>query len=112
MNKITFVCTQLGSTDYLSWHAETTFSDLIKSIKEKYELQITKYMQKNFSNIRENLTLNDITIKLHYFNDDGDIITIGSLTKVNDIISENISRIYWNPEPIGGGTFYFKTTIC
>ncbi|MHA1694116.1 MAG: hypothetical protein ACTSWG_09580 [Candidatus Helarchaeota archaeon] len=101
-SRLTFVCTQLGVTDYLSWHNENTFNDLIVNLKQKYENQVLKYLRKNFQNIRENITLNEITIKLHYFDKEGNILSIGNFVPVIEIVSKGINKIYWDPEPIGG----------
>ena len=100
--QLTFICTQLGVTDYLSWSDHYTFVDLIKNLKNKYESEVIIYMKKNFQNIRKNISLSEITIKLHYFDEEGKILTIGNLTKVKDLISLKVNRIYWDPEPIGG----------
>jgi len=108
VRKLIFVCPQLGVTDYLSWHPNNTFSDLINILKSKYEIQVLKYMTKNFENIRENISLNEVTIKLHYFDENGNIITIGNMIKVEDIAKKGITKIYWNPEPIGGSIGYPK----
>ena len=99
--QLTFISTQLGLTDYLSWNDNNTFADLIQNIKNKYESQVKKYIFKNFQNIRKNISLNDITIKLYYVSD-GEIISIGNFSKVSEIIQKGIHRIYWDPEPIGG----------
>ncbi|MHA1270166.1 MAG: hypothetical protein ACTSPY_10305 [Candidatus Helarchaeota archaeon] len=109
--QITFISTQLGVTDYFSWNEDDTFADLIMTLKNKYKNNVLKYLQKNFNNIRENISLDDVTIKLHYFDREGNILTIGNFAKVNEIVSKRVNRVYWSPEPIGG-VLYFSKNIC
>ena len=109
--QITFISTQLGLTDYLTWTEEDTFADLIQSLKIKYNIKILNYLKSNFQNIRKNLSLDQITIKLYYFDNEGNIQTIGNLNKVSDFVSRGIKKVFWSPEPIGGIN-YFKKSIC
>ena len=104
-NQISFICTQLGITDYFTWHENNTFADLIENLKNKYEIKIIKFMQNNFQNIRENISLNNITLKLFFFDKNGSLCALSNYIKVSDIVSEGITKIYWTPEPIGGNKF-------
>ena len=95
------MCPQLKTTDYLEYDAKTTFEELLKQLKTKYQEEVVGYIQQ-FSNIRKNINLNQITVKLHYIDDKGIRQTLGLKTLVNELTKKKIDRIYWEPEPIGG----------
>ncbi|MHA1277279.1 MAG: hypothetical protein ACTSQI_05125 [Candidatus Helarchaeota archaeon] len=95
-------CPQLGTTDYFSYDATTTFNDILNELKEKYVHEIISYM-KNFQNIRRGISLNEVTVKLHYIDREGNRQTVGLFTKVRELKkTQKFSRIYWEAEPIGG----------
>ena len=101
MREIILMCPQLKTTDYLEYDAKTTFEELLKQLKTKYQEEVVGYIQQ-FSNIRKNINLKQITVKLHYIDEKGIRQTLGLKTLVNEIIKKKIDRIYWEPEPIGG----------
>ena len=70
MPEMTYVCPQIGSTDYLEYEEETTFEDQINELKEKYLRDILDYIQQ-FRNIRQNIGLDQITVKIHYIDAEG-----------------------------------------
>ncbi|MHA1650809.1 MAG: hypothetical protein ACTSYB_11495 [Candidatus Helarchaeota archaeon] len=95
-------CPQLGTTDYLSYDETTTFNDIINQLKEKYERDILIYVQ-NFQNIRRGISLDEVTVKLHYIDKNGTRQTIGLFTKVSEFKKkQKFSKLYWEAEPIGG----------
>lgn len=100
-NTIELKCSQLGTTDYFSFDSTTTFNEIINQIKEKYEPEVLGYIQDNFENIRKGLTLDEVTIKLHYINRQGLRETIGLYTRVEEL-RKKITKIFWEVEPIGG----------
>ena len=93
---------QLQTTDYLDYDNKTTFHDLVNQLKEKYSTEVLNYV-KQFQNIRNKLTLEHVTVKLHFIDEQGIKRTVGLKTMVAKIMggSQN-PRIYWEPEPIGG----------
>ena len=98
------LCPQLGTTDYLSFDDTTTFNDLINQLKEKYEDEILVYIH-NFQNIRQGISLDEVTIKLHYIDRSGVRETVGLFAKVSEVRkNQKITKIYWEAEPIGGLT--------
>ncbi|MFX1451412.1 MAG: hypothetical protein ACFFCM_11250 [Promethearchaeota archaeon] len=101
MPEMTYVCPQIGSTDYLDYEEETTFEDQINELKEKYLRDILDYIQQ-FRNIRQNIGLDQITVKIHYIDAEGIKQTIGLKTFVKTMAERHIEKIYWEPEPIGG----------
>ncbi len=101
-------CPQLGTTDYFSYDEITTFNDILNELKEKYEQEIMSYI-KNFQNIRRGITLDEVTVKLHYIDRYGNRQTVGLFTKIAELKKKyKFSKIYWEAEPIGG-TNYSKT---
>ena len=107
---IELTCPQLGTTDYLSYDKTTTFNDIINQLNEKYEDEVLIYINQNFQNIRRGMSLNEVTVKIHYIDKKGIRQTVGLFTKVSEI-RKKFSKIYWEAEPIGG-IFHFKTRIC
>ena len=95
------MCPQLKTTDYVEYDNKTTFEELMKQLKTKHEKDVLGYVE-HFSNIRKNLNLNQVTVKLHYIDEKGIKQTLGLKTLVSEIVSKKIDRIYWEPEPIGG----------
>jgi len=122
---IELTCPQLGTTDYLSYDKTTTFNDIINQLKDKYEEEVLIYVNQNFQNIRRGISLDEVTVKLHYIDKKGIRQTVGLFTKVLEI-KKKFSKIYWEAEPIGGilswylqreaepigGRIHFKTRIC
>jgi hypothetical protein len=104
-NTIDLKCSQLGTTDYFSFDSATTFNDIVNQIKEKYGTEVLGYIQDNFQNIRKGLTLDEVTIKLHYINRQGLRETIGLFTRVEEL-RKKISKLFWEIEPIGGLTHF------
>jgi len=92
---------QLKTTDYLEYDENTTFEVLMKKLKAKYQKDVVDYIGK-FTNIRKNINLNQITVKLHYIDEKGIKQTLGLKTLVKDVMKNKVERIYWEPEPIGG----------
>ena len=100
-NTIELTCPQLGTTDYLSFDEITTFNDIINQLKQKYQSEVLGYVQENFQNIRKQISLDEVTVKLHYIDRKGIRQTIGLFTKVAEL-RKKFSKIYWEAEPIGG----------
>ena len=92
---------QLKTTDYLEYDDNTTFEVLVKKLKTKYQDDVVNYIGK-FSNIRKNININQITMKLHYIDEKGIKQTLGLKTLVKDITKKKVERIYFELEPIGG----------
>ncbi|MHA1146031.1 MAG: hypothetical protein ACTSRW_14910 [Candidatus Helarchaeota archaeon] len=110
MAEITLSCPILQTTDYLSYDGNTTFQDLIKQLKDKYSTEVVNYVQQ-FQNIRDKIQLEQITIKLHYIDDNGVKRAVGLKTHVKSIAEgKQQPRIYWEPEPIGGN-IHLKTNF-
>ena len=101
MREIILMSPQLKTTDYLEYDEKTTFEQLLKQLKTKYQDDVVGYIQQ-FSNIRKGINLNQITVKLHYIDEKGIRQTLGLKTLVHDISKKKIDRIYWEPEPLGG----------
>ncbi|NHI93902.1 MAG: hypothetical protein EAX96_15545 [Candidatus Lokiarchaeota archaeon] len=101
MKEIILMSPQLKTTDYIEYDEKTTFEQLLKQLKTKYENDVISYVQ-HFSNIRKSINLNQITVKLHYIDEKGIRQTLGLKTLVNEITKKKVDRIYWEPEPIGG----------
>ena len=100
---IELACPQLGTTDYLSFDVTTTFNDIVNQLKDKYASDVLGYIQENFQNIRKNMSLEEVTVKLHYIDRQGIRQTIGLFTKVIELRKkQKFSKIYWEAEPIGG----------
>lgn len=99
---IELTCPQLGTTDYFSFDESTTFNDIINELKDKYEQDILIHLR-DFQNIRRGITLDDVTVKLHFIDKDGLRQTVGLFTRVLDLKKkQRLSKIYWEAEPIGG----------
>lgn len=94
-------CPQLGTTDYLTYDETTTFNDILNILKEKYKQEVLIYISKNFQNIRREMSLDEVTVKLHYIDKKGIRQTVGLFTKVSEL-RKKFSKIYWEAEPIGG----------
>ncbi|MFX1295721.1 MAG: hypothetical protein ACFFD2_12830 [Promethearchaeota archaeon] len=102
-NTIELVCPQLGTTDYFTFEKITTFNDIINQLKEKYEKDVLIYIKANFQNIRRGISLNEVTVKLHYIDRAGIRQTVGLFTKVSELRkNQKFSKLYWEAEPIGG----------
>ncbi|NVM55197.1 MAG: hypothetical protein HWN66_15940 [Candidatus Helarchaeota archaeon] len=100
-NTIELTCPQLGTTDYLTFDETTTFNDIINQLKSKYASDVLGYIQQSFQNIRKNISLDEVTVKLHYIDRKGIRQTIGLFTKVIEI-RKKFAKLYWEAEPIGG----------
>lgn len=99
---IELTCPQLGTTDYLTYDEIMTFNDIINQLKRRYEEEIIVYMQ-NFQNIRQGISLEEVTVKLHYIDRNGVRQTVGLFTKVAELKKkQKIHKLYWEAEPIGG----------
>jgi hypothetical protein len=98
------VCPQLGTTDYLTYNINTTFGDLIDQLKVKYSTEVLMYIREHFQNIRKDMALAEVTVKLHYIDREGIRQTIGLFTKVFDL-KKKASKFYWEAEPIGGALY-------
>lgn len=103
-------CPQLGTSDYLTYDETTTFNDIINQLKEKYEQEVLIYINQNFQNIRRGITLEEVTVKLHYIDKKGIRQTVGLFTKVEEI-RKKFTKLYWEAEPIGGRP-HFETNFC
>jgi hypothetical protein len=102
-NTIELVCPQLGTTDYLSFEDTTTFSDIINQMKERYESEVLLYIRDNFQNIRRGMSLEEVTVKLHFIDRNGIRQTVGLFTKISEVKKKwKFSKLYWEAEPIGG----------
>ncbi len=104
LKEVILMSPQLKTTDYVEYDETTTFEVLMKNLKNKYEKDVVDYIGR-FSNIRKNINLNQITVKLHYIDEKGIKQTLGLKTLVKDITKMKVERIYWEPEPIGGNFF-------
>ncbi len=104
-NTIELTCPQLGTTDYLTFEEATTFNDLINQLKNKYASDVLGYVQQNFQNIRKNISLEEVTVKIHYIDRKGIRQTVGLFTKVMEL-KKKISKLYWEAEPIGGMNYF------
>lgn len=98
---IELTCPQLGTTDYLTFDETTTFNDILNVLKKKYEQEVLIYVNQNFQNIRREMSLDEVTVKLHYIDKKGIRQTVGLFTKVSEL-RKKFSKIYWEAEPIGG----------
>ena len=101
LKEIILMSPQLKTTDYLEYENDTTFEVLMKKLKDKYQKDVVEYIGR-FTNIRKNINLNQITVKLHYIDEKGIKQTLGLKTLVKEIAKKKVERIYWEPEPIGG----------
>jgi dimeric dUTPase (all-alpha-NTP-PPase superfamily) len=102
-NTIELTCPQMGTTDYLTFDETTTFNDIINQLKQKYANEILTSVTENFQNIRKDLSLNEVTMKLHYIDKNGTRQTVGLYTKVGELKKkQRFHKIYWEAEPIGG----------
>ncbi|MHA1265444.1 MAG: hypothetical protein ACTSRS_09440 [Candidatus Helarchaeota archaeon] len=94
---------QLGTTDYFSYDETTTFNDIVTQLKEKYATEVLGYIEDNFQNIRKNISLNEVTVKLHFIDRQGLRQTLGLFTRVIELKKKlSKAKIYWEAEPIGG----------
>ena len=102
-NTLELTCPQLGTTDYLSYDETTTFNDVINQLIVKYQKEVLLYIQETFQNIRRGISLDEVTVKLHYIDRNGIRQTVGLFTKVKELKKkQKFSKLYWEAEPIGG----------
>lgn len=103
MPELIWICSMLGTTDYIESDENETIRDVATRLLWKYNDQLLEMLSLGYTNIRD-VGMNMLTLKIYQIVS-GRKMPVSLRDTIGDIL-KNSQKIYWNAEPVGGTLFY------